>query len=256
MLGWFSSYTFLGPAQRRLVLRGVPIFAWHKIADPPPATNDPFLYASPEVFEQQLRALRGAGFAHTSLREATAGQTAPARKVVVTFDDGCVDVLENGLPILLRHGFRAIQFLVAGCLGGRNEWDIAKGDAPASLMDTAQVKTWLSAGMEIGSHSLTHRNLRRLDAAAAREEITGSKKVLEDRFGIPIQHFCYPYGSWNETVRDQVREAGYMTASTLRFGVNTIDTSPFELRRIYPLSTRELLAKIRHRLARRLRQRR
>jgi len=252
MLGWFLPYIFMGSAQRRLASTGVPVFAWHKIADPPPATTDPFLYVSPRVFDQQLRSLRAAGFASTGLSEARNAPTMPQPKAVLTFDDGFENVLENGLPLLLRHGWVAIQFLVAGCLGGRNEWDVAKGDVPAALMDTSQVRTWLSAGMEIGSHSLTHRNLRRLDLPAAREEISGSKKALEDRFGVTIQHFCYPYGSWNESVRDLVREAGYLTASTLRFGVNSPLTPPLELRRIYSLSSREMLAKIRNRLARKL----
>jgi len=253
MLGWWLPYIFLGREQRRRAVRGVPVFAWHKLAPPPRATTDPFLFTSPQVFNRQLGALRRAGFMDAPLPEALTGQTTPGRKVVLTFDDGFADVLENGLPILSIHGCRAIQFLVAGRLGGRNEWDIAKGDTPASLMDEAQVKTWLSAGMDIGSHSLTHRNLRRLDAASAREEIAGSKKALEDRFGAPIKHFCYPYGAWNEAVRDLVAEAGYATACTLQFGVNLASTPPFEIRRIYPLSNREMMAKICHRLRRKIR---
>jgi peptidoglycan/xylan/chitin deacetylase (PgdA/CDA1 family) len=250
MLGWFLPYIFLGAAQRRLMTRGVPIFAWHKIGAPPPATSDPFLYAAPRVLDNQLQTLARAGFAGAPLPEALTGQPSPGRKAVVTFDDGFADVLENGLPILSKHKCKAIQFLVAGRLGGRNEWDVAKGDVPAPLMDAAQVKDWLAAGMEIGSHSLTHRNLPRLDLASALEEIAGSKKALEDRFGLEIKHFCYPYGSWNESVRGLVAEAGYATACTLRFGVNSPSTPALELRRIYPLSSRELLAKIRHRLGR------
>ena len=119
-------------------------------------------------------------------------------------------------------------------------------------MDEAQVRQWLGGGHEIGSHSITHRNLRHLSPAEAREEIFGSKKSLEDRFGLPVQHFCYPYGSWNQAVRDLVCEAGYRTACTVRFGVNGPSNSPYELRRIIPLSTVELLRKIRHRLAQRM----
>ena len=254
MIGWLLPHIYLGSAQRRLAQRGVPVFAWHKIDDPPSATTDPFLYARPRVFEAQLARLRAAGFVSAPLGEACAAQTRSPRRAVLTFDDGFTNVLDHGLPVLRRHGFQAIQFLVAGCLGGRNEWDVRKGDVPASLMDEAQVRTWLAAGMEIGSHSLTHPNLRRLASAAAREEIAGSKKSLEDRFGVPIQHFCYPYGAWNERVRDLVGEAGYATASTLVFGVNSAATTPLELRRIYPLSSAELLAKAMHRLGRKLRR--
>ena len=66
----------------------------------------------------------------------------------------------------------------------------------------------------------------------ARAEIFASKKKLEDLFGRSIEHFCYPYGDWNSVVRDWVMEAGYSTASTTDFGVNTSETSSFTLKRI------------------------
>jgi peptidoglycan/xylan/chitin deacetylase (PgdA/CDA1 family) len=247
---------FLGRMQRRLGTRGVPVFAYHKIALAPRGTADPFLYVSPGRFERQVAELNQAGWRSASLADTLTANDNTARKVVLTFDDGMANVFEHALEPMARHEFRAIEFLVAGFLGRLNEWDIAKGDVPEKLMDEAQVRDWLGAGHEIGSHSMTHRNLRHLGAAQAREEIAGSKKALEDRFGVPVAHFCYPYGSWNEAVRDLAGEAGYRTASTLVFGVNNVKTPRFELRRIFPLSGPELLAKIGHRLARGIRRRR
>ncbi len=240
----------MGRAQRRLCSRGLPILTYHKIAEPPAGTTDPFLYVGPERFAEQLGILQQEGFVSVSLAESPPATGNREKKIVVTFDDGCVNVLKHALRPLSRHKFRAIQFLVAGFLGKRNEWDVKKGDVPEALMDEAQVRGWLAAGHEIGSHSATHRNLRHLAPAEAREEIFGSKKSLEDKFGIEIKHFCYPYGSYNESVRDLVSEAGYQTACTTEFGVNTSAASVFELRRIIPLSSGEVLRKIRHRLGR------
>jgi peptidoglycan/xylan/chitin deacetylase (PgdA/CDA1 family) len=254
MLGLFSPRIFLGAAQRRSSGRGVPVFAYHKIAPPPAQTRDPFLYVSPERFEEQLAALRRAGFVSASLSEVRGVEDYRARKAVITFDDGCRNVLEHGLESLSRHGFRAIQFLVPAFLGRRNEWDIAKGDTPEALMDEGEVRQWLAAGHEIGSHSMTHRNLRHVDQAGLREEISDSRKSLEDRFGVRVEHFCYPYGAWNEAARDTARDAGYATACTMDFGVNNRATPAFELRRIFPLSSVEMLGKIRHRLARKIRR--
>jgi len=252
MLGWFSSRVFTGAAQRRLCAGGVPILTYHKIGEPAAGTRDPFLYVRPGRFDEHLATLKRCGYRSASLAANLAAGGNPEHKLVITFDDGCRNVLEHGLQPLSRHQFHAIQFLVAGLLGGNNEWDIAKGDVPEALMDAAQIRDWLAAGHEIGSHSATHRNLRHLPLAEAREEIFASKKSLEDRFGLEIRHFCYPYGSWNGTVRDLVREAGYHTACTMRFGVMVAATPAFELPRILPLSTSELLAKIRHRLARKI----
>ena len=109
---------------------------------------------------------------------------------------------------------------------------LSTGEAPERLMDTAQIQQWLRAGHSIGSHSLTHARLTRLSVRDAREEIFASKKKLEDTFCAAVEHFCYPYGDWSEPVRDLVIEAGYRTACTTQFGVNTPATPPFALRRI------------------------
>ena len=240
------------PAQRKLCERGWPVFTYHKIDLPPKGALDPFLYVTPGRFDQQLSALRRAGYNTASLADLAAAPDNRCRKAVITFDDGCQNVFDNGLSILSRHGFHAIQFIVAGLIGKRNEWAVAKGEVPDPFMDETQIRDWLAAGHEIGSHTSTHPILKRLDLPAAREEIFGSKKKIEDAFGIPVRHFCYPFGKWNEGVRDLVGEAGYMTACTVDFGVNTPATPKLELNRIVPLSAAEWLSKARHRLAQKM----
>lgn len=248
----WSAYVFLSATQRRLLARGWPIFMLHKIAAPVPGTRDPFDYMRPEALDTRLEALRAAGLHSASLDEFTqAGAEAPPG-FMLTFDDGYRNVWRNALPILARHQVKAIQFLVAGHLGRQNDWDVALGEKPEPLMDEAQVRDWLAAGHSIGSHSLNHRILKKLSPADAREEIAGSKKRLEDTFGVPVRHFCYPSGKFSPRVRDLVGEAGYQTACTVEFGVNRPGQSPFELRRISPLSRWELLAKACHRLKRKL----
>src|SRR5258708_4037402 len=195
MLGWFSNRIFLGAAQRRLIRRGAPIFAYHKIAEPTAGTRDPFLYVSPQRLDAHLIALRGMSLNPGTLDELAKNDI---DSVIITFDDGFTSALRNGLEILSRHKLRAIEFLIAGSLGKQNHWDVAKGDVPEQLMDESQIREWLAAGHQIGSHSMTHRNLRHLSPAETGEEISASKKFLEDRFGIEVSHFCYPYGSWNE----------------------------------------------------------
>ena len=146
---------------------------------------------------------------------------------------GAARSFRNALPVLARHRFTATQFLVADAIGGTNHWDVRNhGEAPDALMDTAEVRDWISAGQEIGSHTLTHPVLTAIQAAQAKEEIFASKKKLEDLFGVRIRHFCYPYGRWSRRLRDLVEEAVYATAVTLDSGVNAEIRDPFALRRI------------------------
>ncbi len=244
----WPAHVFLSASQRRLFRRGVPVFMFHKLASPPANTRDPFDYMRPELFEARLAAVRAAGLRSLTLDDLVPGNPAPAPGFVVTFDDGYRNVWEHGLTLLEKHRVKAIQFLVPARLGQRNEWDLPNGEVPEPLMDAAQVRDWLAAGHSIGSHTTTHRMLKKLSEAEAREEIAGSKKRLEDLFGVAIRHFCYPSGRYNAMVRGLVEEAGYHTACTVEFGINTPETPRLELRRISPLSGPELAAKVWHRL--------
>lgn len=220
-------YSRLAPF-RSIFAQGNPVLTYHKLGPRPGRVRLKGLYLSQALFLQQLAELRSAGFSSGCLA-ACAG---PAQnRIVLTFDDGYVNVLRYGLEPLARTSFVAIQFLVANLLGKRNEWDVSLGEAPELMMDKAQVREWLAAGHDIGSHTLTHPRLTQLSHPEAMEEITASRKKLEDLFGRPIQHFCYPYGDWNEQLQESVQAAGYKTACTTIPGVNTAAVSPFALKR-------------------------
>jgi peptidoglycan/xylan/chitin deacetylase (PgdA/CDA1 family) len=210
---------------------GVPVLMYHKIADPPAGARLKGLYVPPARFERQLAELHQAGFVACPPTAARDGN-GPPRRMALTFDDGFRNVWEHALEPLAARRFCAIEFLVANFIGRLNQWEMREGEVREPLMDAAQVRDWLRAGHRIGSHSLSHRYLTRLSVRDAREEIFASKKKLEDTFGVPVEDFCYPYGCWNETVRELVVEAGYRTACTANFGVNTPAIPPFALRRI------------------------
>ena len=146
--------------------------------------------------------LAAAGYSTASYDAVLAGA---AKKIFVTFDDGFVDVLQYALPVLKQQKFTGIQFLVADLIGKTNEWQQRAGDVSEPLMHQEQIREWLAAGQQIGSHTLTHPHLSQIPVSEAREEIFSSKKKLEDLFGIRVKHFCYPYGDWKQAVRDSCK---------------------------------------------------
>jgi peptidoglycan/xylan/chitin deacetylase (PgdA/CDA1 family) len=225
-----THYTSLKPLAE-FFESGRPCLTYHKIGSRPPKVRIKGLYVSETLLKKQLAEFAAAGFTTPPYGPPFA-KTNEVKTVTLSFDDGYLSVFQKALAPLAEHRFRAIQFLVVDRIGQFNEWEVQLGDVHEPLMDAAQVRDWLDAGHEIGSHSLTHPFLTRVSFREAREEIFSSKKKLEDTFGIPIRHFCYPYGDWNESIRDAVREAGYITACTTDFGVNTSKTSPWELKRI------------------------
>lgn len=227
-----STYSELPPFQT-LFHDGVPILTWHKLGPRPRGVRLRGMYLGRRLFERQLAELRNAGFTSCTpdeLARLPAGN--PGRRVVLTFDDGYVNVLRHGLAPLAYYGFKAVQYLVADQINGHNAWDTAQGEAREKLMSRDDVREWLAAGHVIGSHTLSHAFLTQVPERQAREEIGASKKLLEDLFGVAVDHFCYPYGDWNPRVRDWVEEAGYRTAVTNVYGVNQAPQDAFALRRI------------------------
>jgi peptidoglycan/xylan/chitin deacetylase (PgdA/CDA1 family) len=223
-------YSSLGPF-RELFATGRAVLTYHHVGARPRGVRLKGLYVNPKLFEQQIAELKADGFETDAFGTVWSNQ-GRTKAVSVTFDDGFADVYENALPVLRKHGFSSIQFLVTELLGKTSEWQTSSGELPGVLMDEAQIKDWLASGQEIGSHTLTHPWLTQVSLSQAREEICASKKKLEDAFGRVVEHFCYPYGDWNPAIRELVAEAGYKSACTTKFGVNRAEAHPFELKRI------------------------
>jgi peptidoglycan/xylan/chitin deacetylase (PgdA/CDA1 family) len=216
---------------RDLFKTGIPVLTYHKVDRRPSGVRLKGLYVPPERLATQLEELRATGFSTVELKDTAVTDNA-RNQFIISFDDGCRNVLRNALEPLRLNGFRAIQFVVADLIGNVNEWDVRVGEVPEPLMTESEIREWLAAGHTLGSHSLRHLRLTRLSVRDAREEIAASKKKLEDLFAVPIEHFCYPYGDWNEGVRDLVADAGYLTAVTLGRGVNNAATNPHSLHRL------------------------
>jgi len=211
--------------------RGVPLLTYHKLGARPAGVRLKGLYVGATLFRKQMAELHAAGFTTPLLSDLVIAPVNDVKRIGITFDDGFRNVLRHGLEPLARHGFRAIQFLVSDLIGRSNEWEQREGEAAELLMDEAEIRAWLAAGHSIGSHTRTHPWLTQIPIAQAREEVFASRKALEDRFGVPIEHFCYPYGDWNQAVRDLVAEAGYLTACTTESGVNTREQPRLSLKR-------------------------
>jgi peptidoglycan/xylan/chitin deacetylase (PgdA/CDA1 family) len=224
-------YTKLGPF-RDGFSTAVPVITYHKLGPRPSGVRLKGLYLSERLFGEQLAEWRAEGFSPGSPADVGLVPGNPNSRVAITFDDGFENVLRHGLEPLRRHQFTALQYLVADRLGKTNEWEQHYGEAPERLMDEAQVREWLAAGHAIGSHTLSHPHLTRIHIDQIRAEIGDSRKKLEDRFGVPVKHFCYPYGDWNRLTRDIAAEAGYETACTTVPGFNAPGEDRFALKRL------------------------
>lgn len=213
----------------------IPILTYHQI-DVAPAKGAPFrsLYVSPTSFARQMRLLRLLGYQGLSmsgllpyLRGFKSG-----RVVGITFDDGYANNLTHALPVLQQHGFSSTCYTVSDLAGQTNAWDAPLGVAQTPLMDADQMRAWVAGGQEIGAHTRHHVHLKTLNAMDAQEEIAGSKAALEHMLQLPVQHFCYPYGEYQDVHVAMVRQAGFETATTTHRSRNAVSDDAFELSRV------------------------
>jgi len=207
---------------------GHPILCYHKIARPPAKARIKGLYLDPDLFLSQMNEISQAAFISMLPNEATHSN---GSSITITFDDGFANNLTEAAPLMQQSGIRAINYLVADRIGQTSDWEASEGGEADSLMNESQIRDWLAAGHWIGAHTCTHPRLSRLPRDRAREEITAGRKKLEDRFGIPVEHFAYPYGDYDDTTVELVREAGFKTACTMHRGINLTETPALELKR-------------------------
>ena len=201
----------------------VPILLYHHIRD----TAGPVRYSvGVQRFEEQLDALVAAGYHTVTVEDVVnamrQGAPLPLRPVVLTFDDGNRDILDNAFPLMQARGMVGVVYVVAN----RMACDVCiRGEDLRSLR---------AAGWEIGSHGLTHQPLVDLRAGAQAAEIGGSKERLEAALGETIDSFAYPFGLVSDESLNLLIQAGYTS------GVGLGITNTHHKNDLYYLSRREV----------------
>ncbi len=173
------------------------------------------------LFRRHLAILRDDGYSVQSadrvIDAIAARRSLPSRTVAITFDDGYVGVIEHALPVLLERRLTATAFVLPGLWGKTASWPSNAPPTERRLWSESDTREWQRAGMSVGSHSMTHRDLRSLDEAAIREEIGGSRRILEGLLG-RISGFCYPWSRVTSREATAAREAGYDYAVAGSYG--------------------------------------
>lgn len=214
----------------------MPILMYHQIT-PSPLPEFRKYAVTTDAFAAQLDWLALQSYVPVSMEalyEYRAGRGAlPARPVVLTFDDGYRDCLDHAIPILNARGFTATFFVLGRLAGKTSRWLLEERGIELPLLDWDAVRQLRAAGNECGSHGMSHTRLTRLTPAACREELAGSRRMLEDELGEEIRHLAYPFGDYDESVRAIAAESGYRTACSVRLGWSAPDDDLLALHRLH-----------------------
>ncbi|MEN3271374.1 MAG: hypothetical protein V7636_135, partial [Actinomycetota bacterium] len=185
------------------------ILAYHGVDELPWHADPHGLFVPADVLRRQIRRLRRAGRRFTTLGAlASAVESGSAESLVaLTFDDGLADNRHQLLPVLQEEGVPATVFVIAGLIGASHP------DPPnARLLGPDEITELAASGVEIGSHSVAHRDLTTLSAADVVSDLRESKEILESVVRGPVDVLAYPFGRANDIVRSAAREAGFAAA--------------------------------------------
>jgi peptidoglycan/xylan/chitin deacetylase (PgdA/CDA1 family) len=183
---------------------------YHLIGPTPRGAAFPRLYVSRADFTTQLRWLERRGYHAVTLRSVylywRGRHRLPSKPIVLSFDDGYRQQFTVAMPLLDHYRWPGVLNLVYGRL------------VPGELSDP-MVRKMLGNGWELASHTLTHPDLTQVSSARLRREVAESRQLLERRFGVRVDFFCYPGGRLDPRVVRAVRAAGYLGATTIRPGL-------------------------------------
>ncbi len=202
----------------------VPILEYHVLGRPRIEVAYPELYVPRESFRKQMDWLDQQGYEAVTLEAVEQawyhGGTLPPKPVVISFDDGYRPQYTFALPTLREHGWPGLLNL----------------KAEGSDLYRSNVEAMLDAGWELAAHTIHHSDLTTLEGETLREEVAGSREILEREYGVPVKNFCYPAGRFDEATIAAVEDAGYVGATTEVLGFATKD-HPYELARIEVLGS-------------------
>lgn len=201
---------------------GVIVLNYHKIDN-----MNISLSVRPEDFDKQMAYLKNNNYnvitADQMYDNLENGTELPENPVLLTFDDGYKDNYTNAYPILKKYGFTATFFIISSFPGkypNYATWD--------------QIREMKENGMDIESHTVSHRSLTELTDDQAKHELEDSKKTIDEEVGQGqnTKYLAYPTGTYNLHIARLLKDAGYLAAFTVKYGIADSSSNVFALERV------------------------
>lgn len=164
--------------------------------------------------------------------------------VVGSFPDGDADLWWIQLERLMGEDVAGFENTLRACYQSEKNMREVMHEMTASEPDPRlcaelalswqQLEEMVASGLcTVGSHSMTHPGLNRIDHDAMLWELTESKKHIEAHLPVEVHHFSYPHSMENEAVQTALRQAGYLTATLGYGGTVRKANNPYKLYRRY-----------------------
>jgi peptidoglycan/xylan/chitin deacetylase (PgdA/CDA1 family) len=145
------------------------------------------------------------------------GGKLPEKPVVLSFDDGYRGDFVYARPTLRR-------------LRWPGDLNLLVENVGEELSDR-MIRQLINDGWEIDAHTVSHLDLTTVSGSRLRDEVGGSRGILQRRFHQPVNFFCYPAGKFDAQTIRATEDAGYLGATTELPG-EASKAHMFELHRI------------------------
>ena len=249
----FLSLALFYPAIKLLCRKSAPriaILMYHGISRQLDDHLHPYFrtVTSPERFEQQMRFLSENGYqvltvseavhlmqhhpaSSNSIKETPVSSDKQRPIAVITFDDGLRDFYSAAFPVLEKFGFKATVYLTSGLI----DKTFVTG---SECLRKTEIRELAAKGIEFGSHTVSHPQLKGLSESEIEAELANSKKQIEEILGHPITLFSYPYRFPEEDTRftkmlgSLLLGQGYSMGVTTIIGCTKANDNPLFLKRL------------------------
>ncbi|HWR05770.1 polysaccharide deacetylase family protein [Sporomusa sp.] len=188
------------------LINSIPVLLYHRVG---PETDD--LTISTKRFEQDMESLSQEGYNTLSLAQVKqrlwgGHLQLPDKPLIITFDDGYLDNYTNAFPVLQKYSMKASFYIITGMMGNNDR------------LAATQIREMEAAGMDFGSHTVTHRQLAELSPQEVANELNQSKFALEQTLGKPVNFIAYPCGSYRPDTTQAATQAGYIGGFSTQYG--------------------------------------
>lgn len=136
------------------------------------------------------------------------------KALTLSYDDGVEQDIKL-IEIMKKYGLKG-TFNISSGIYAKEGTVYAPGTIHRRMTEKVITDLYTKNGMEVATHGLTHPFLSRLPVNLATKEICEDRKNLEEQFGIIVRGHAYPFGAYNETVKDILKNSGIVYARTVK----------------------------------------
>lgn len=185
----------------------VPVLFYHHVQPQSQAIDKGQIAMSVDngMFDHQMEYLKNSGYTPITVKQLIDALIThfplPPKSIAVTLDDGYKDVYDYAFPVFKKYNMTANLMIATGLLGGANymSWDNLKDMHNSGLI-------------YVTDHTWSHYAVNNGSEEKIKYEIEIAKRQLEDNLGQIVDIFTYPYGSFNNTSVNILKQDGFVGA--------------------------------------------